>query len=88
MSSCSEDNWEDQDWEPLLYCIDDDECIPFLGAGANAGVLPSGGELAAELAQKYQYPLADTNNLEHVTEHVALRHDREHVKEEVVHIFK
>jgi len=38
------------------------------------------------LAQKYKYPLTDTNNLEHVSEYVALRHDREHVKEEVVRI--
>jgi hypothetical protein len=86
MSSCSEHNWEEQDWEPLLNRIDDDRCIPFLGAGANAGILPLGKELAAALAQKYHYPLADNDNLEHVSQYVALRHDREHVKDEVVRI--
>ena len=36
-------------WETLVDNIKARVCIPFLGAGAAAGVLPTGGELAAEL---------------------------------------
>ena len=40
------DDWEEQDWEPLLSRIDDDRCIPFLGAGANAGVRTGVGSVS------------------------------------------
>ena len=48
----------DRDWELLLGRIKDGKCTPFLLAPAiNFGVLPLGGEIAGEWAQKYGFPL-------------------------------
>ncbi len=44
------DGWDEGDWEGLLYAIKFKQCTPFLGAGACAGVLPLGGEIAREWA--------------------------------------
>ena len=41
--------WNDADWEALIRAIRATQCTPFLGAGACAGVLPLGGDIARQL---------------------------------------
>ena len=51
-------------WSTLIMSMRSGECVPFLGAGASLGFegavgLPTGGELAAELAKACDYPGTD-----------------------------
>jgi len=50
-------------WDILLERIQEKKCTPFLGAGACAGALPLGGELARDLADAQDYPFADRSDL-------------------------
>jgi len=64
---------EDDDWETLLLAISLGQCTPFLGAGACAGVLPLGSELAREWAREFGYPFQDTENLSKVSQYLAVK---------------
>src|SRR6266542_1975311 len=46
-------------------------CTPFLGSGASAPQIPTGGGLAADWARRFRYPFADTGNLARVMQYVA-----------------
>jgi hypothetical protein len=63
--------WNDGDWEGLLLSIRHRRCTPFLGAGACAGTLPLGQEIAARWAHEYDYPFEDRTNLVRVAQYVA-----------------
>lgn len=78
----------DRDWDTLLRRIDQEKCTPFLGAGACYGVLPLGGDIAREWAQKYEYPLLDDTDLIRVAQHVALLYDPAYPKEEILDLIK
>jgi hypothetical protein len=47
----------DRGWalNELIHFIEDGKCTPFIGAGANASLLPFGREIAMRWAQKYNY---------------------------------
>jgi len=60
------------DWRVLLGRIGEGNCTPFLGAGASYGTLPLGREIARELAQEYDYPLDDSDDLIRVSQFVAV----------------
>jgi len=64
--------WTQDDWEELLLAIKYKQCTPFLGAGACAGVLPLGRDLAEEWAGSYGFPFADRQNLTRVAQYVAI----------------
>ncbi len=61
----------DQEWDALGALIRAKECTPFLGAGIAAPILPTGGELARELAGE-AYPFKDTDNLPRVSQYLAI----------------
>jgi SIR2-like domain len=70
----------DLNWSTLLGKIKSGECTPFLGAGAAAGVLPVGDDLAEELLSEHAKddkdvvcPLPDRANLQAVTQYIAVR---------------
>jgi hypothetical protein len=63
----------EDDWEVLLGRIRSGSCTPFLGAGASAGTLPLGSELARRWADEYGYPLDDANDLARVSQFLAVR---------------
>ncbi len=86
MSDHSEEDWADEEWEFILNRVRDGECVPFLGAGASAGILPMGAIIAQKLAKKFHYPLPDSSDLIKVSQYVAVRSDRKYVKEEVLRI--
>lgn len=73
ISAAHTDHWTDADWEGLLYAIEFKQCTPVLGAGACAGVLPLGREIATEWARQYDYPFQDTENLPRVAQYVAIQ---------------
>lgn len=83
----SEDKWADEDWELVLNKINAGECVPFLGAGASAGVFPTSGVLAEKLASKYAYPFPDRSDLTKVTQYIAVRSDRKNAKLAFLDVF-
>lgn len=60
------------DWATLLERIQDGKCTPFLGAGANFGLLPLGGEIAESWAREYEYPTENHVTLELVSQFLAV----------------
>jgi hypothetical protein len=67
------DRWSEGDWEGLLYAIEYKQCTPVLGAGACAGVLPLGRDIATKWAAQYGYPFQDSENLPRVAQYVAIQ---------------
>jgi len=79
----------EQDWEPLLLSrIEDGKCIPFFGAGACAGVLPLGADIAKAWSKKYRYPLKDRDDLVRVAQFLAVEYDPVFPKEQISKQFK
>ncbi len=72
---------EDSDWDLLLRRIRAGKCTPFLGAGADYGVLPLGSQIAQEWAKKFGYPLEDDENLARVATYLAVKHDAMYPKD-------
>ncbi len=66
------DSWDEKDWKALLLSIRHKQCTPFLGAGACAGVLPLGRDIARNFAQEYDFPFLDCENLSRVAQYVAI----------------
>ena len=77
----------EDDWEVLLYSIKLGRCTPFLGAGAAAGVLPTGSEIATRWATEYGYPLPDRSNLISVSQYLAVKMDSMFPKYKIVEMF-
>ncbi len=71
-------------WDILLERILEKKCTPFLGAGACAGALPLGGELANDLADAQGYPFADRSDLLRVAQFIAVKSDPRRAKSMVV----
>ena len=65
----------EDDWDTLLQRIDDNECTPFIGAGACAGTVPLASELAERWARAYKFPLKDSTNLGQVAQFLAIKRD-------------
>ena len=81
--------WIEDDWNRLLLKVDHSRCTPFLGAGASAGVLPTGKKVAQALADEYGYPFLDAHNLVQVAQYVAVRAgDPDVPKLKIVDLFK
>jgi hypothetical protein len=79
----------EEDWDVLLRRIDKQKCTPFLGAGAAYGVLPLGGEIAKQWADKYGYPMEDRSNLIAVSQFLALKYsDSVFPKDLIVEMFE
>ncbi|WP_449065119.1 SIR2 family NAD-dependent protein deacylase [Planomonospora algeriensis] len=72
---------DDAAWERLIHQLKSGDCTPFLGAGACAGSLPTGGALSREMADKWKYPYDDDHDLPRVAQFGAIRYgDAVHVK--------
>jgi hypothetical protein len=63
-------------WATLLDNIADQWCVPFLGPGVTAGLLPSPIEIAQELAADYNYPFPMTQSLPRVAQFIATLDNR------------
>ncbi|HVF49675.1 MAG TPA: SIR2 family protein [Pyrinomonadaceae bacterium] len=72
LNASQPDGWDERDWKALLLSIKFKQCTPFLGAGACAGVLPLGRDVALTLAEEFDYPFADNTNLLRVAQYVAI----------------
>jgi len=79
---------EERDWDSLLRRIKDGNCTPFLGAGACAGSIPLGSEIARKWAQEYDYPLADWWDLARVAQFMAVKRDPMFPKDEFVRLLR
>ena len=66
---------KEDDWNDLLTDIKNKKCTPFIGAGASAQWLPSGGSLATEWAEEHNYPLDDVHALASVAQFLAIQND-------------
>jgi len=63
---------DERQWTALLERIDAGICTPFLGAGVNYGILPTGAEIAKRWAEQNDYPLEDSYDLARVAQFVAI----------------
>lgn len=63
-----------QDWEDLLVSIREKYCTPIIGAGAAAPWIPSGSDIAYDLAREFNYPdkLEGSSILSRVAQFVAI----------------
>jgi hypothetical protein len=59
-------------WKALADSVRSGECTPLLGAGACTPTLPTGTELAAELAEEFNYPLHDREDLARVMQFLSI----------------
>jgi hypothetical protein len=59
-------------WPFLLENINLGQCTPFLGPRVNTGLLLSPASAAERLAEKYDYPLPDRQNLASVAQYIAI----------------
>jgi hypothetical protein len=59
-------------WPYLMEKIGRGHCIPFLGPGVNTGLLPSSETIAEKMADKFNYPLPDRQNLARVAQVAAI----------------
>lgn len=73
----------EKDWQLLLSRIEDGKCTPFLGAGACAGVLPLGADVAKNWSKKYGYPFDDKHDLVKVSQYLAVEFDPLFPKERI-----
>ncbi len=78
----------DKDWEDLLICIKDKKCTPFIGAGACAGALPSGSQIADQWAKRFDYPLRDCRDLARVAQYLAIHRFEMFPKDEISRQFR
>ena len=65
---------DEAQWATVVDSVLARECTPFLGAGVGIPHLPSGQEVARELAAEYGYPLTDVDNLARVAQYIATRY--------------
>jgi hypothetical protein len=79
---------KDEEWEVLLSRIKQGKCTPFLGAGVCFGVLPLGNEIAKKLADEFDYPLSDREDLVKVSQYVAVQFDPLYPKDVIIKHFK
>ncbi len=73
--SSIEGGMSEREWTLLITRIKSGECTPFLGAAASYPLLPLGGKIASDWAEKYDYPLQDSENLPKVSQFMALQFD-------------
>jgi hypothetical protein len=68
----------DPDWQLIVDRIHDEQCLPFLGAGASLGNgsgLPTAYQLADALAEKCKYPGEDKSDLFRVAQYYQMKFD-------------
>jgi hypothetical protein len=62
----------DSDWEEILHSIDEQGCTPFIGAGACSDWIPQASKVSSQMAIKYEYPLDEFEELDRVSQYVAI----------------
>jgi hypothetical protein len=67
-------NGNDDHWRDFMLRVNARTCTPFIGAGACAGVLPTGRQIALEWADQSGYPFTDRHNLARVAQYVGIEH--------------
>jgi|SRR5437773_3219898 len=67
------DTLTEETWQTLLERINNQRCVPFLGAGASFPALPLGPTIAADWAREYNYPGDNPKNLVEVAQFLAIR---------------
>jgi hypothetical protein len=78
----------ESDWDMLVDRIEEGKCTPFLGAGACAGILPLGSEVAGRWAKEHGYPLGDCLDLARVAQFLAIRTDPMRPKEKMAKLVR
>jgi hypothetical protein len=68
---------DDSSWDLLLGRINSKKCTPFLGAGACAGVLPLGRDIAKKLSEQSNFPMKECRtDLGRVSQYCAILEDK------------
>jgi hypothetical protein len=63
----------EEDWEDLLFYINEKNTTPFLGSGISREHFGSGNELAEKIANAFDYPFDDVFNLAKVAQFAAIK---------------
>lgn len=63
---------DESDWDTFLGRIKEGKCTPLIGEGSCSPYLPLGSQIATHLAKKYNYPMPDIDNLNHVAEFISM----------------
>jgi SIR2-like domain len=74
-------------WDALLLAIKHHRCTPFLGAGACAGILPSGRKLASDWAEEFRYPFTDREDLPRVAQYLMVQNGANFPRLKIVELF-
>ncbi len=75
---------EEGDWTLLMRRIQKGRCTAFIGAGACAGILPLGAEIARAWDQEYHYPLEENRDLAKVGQYIAVKRMDEAAPKELI----
>lgn len=71
---------EENFWSSLLQQIKNGHCVPFLGSGVAAGVLPTGKELARIWAEEFSFPRKECVTLDQVAQFIEIKYGRQHLE--------
>jgi hypothetical protein len=72
MAENPRESLRENDWKVLLQRLKTGTCTPFIGAGADFGVLPLGADIAREWAKEYAYPFEDSTDLVRVAQYLTI----------------
>lgn len=75
-------------WNLLLSATSERRCVPIVGPGVSADILPLGAEMAQSLAYRYNLPLKDAHDLARVTEAAETKVSRLIVREELAEVIR
>jgi hypothetical protein len=60
---------DEADWRRLVNQVRSGDCLPFLGAGACSGTIPTAHDLSRRYARQYGYPFDDDTDLARVMQY-------------------
>lgn len=76
-------NMDERSRDILIHRIRTRKVTPFIGAGASAGTLPTGAELASEWSETFEYPHGISADLTAVAQYMAVTHGSAYPKQVV-----
>ena len=75
-------------WRMIIQRIQEDACVPILGPGMSAGIVPAAAEIARSLAYRHDLRLHDEHDLARVSEALESIYDAALVRDEVAEIVR
>jgi hypothetical protein len=77
----------ENDWDTLLDNIKSGDCIPFIGPGVQADGFEHRMQIAAELAERFGYPMEDSTDLARVGRFVSVNRSSTYAKRKLMEAY-